>query len=49
MPRRLQEVIINHSHSCQIDQALNRQILEKKIVKIVKSVHGNRQKNRHKK
>ena len=35
-----------HDHSCQTDQALNRQILEKKIVKIGNCVHGNRQKKK---
>ena len=39
---------ICNNHSCQIDQSSNRQILEK-IVKIAKGVHGNRQRNRHKK
>ena len=34
----------SRTHSCQINKASNRQILEKKIVKIVKDVHGNRRK-----
>ena len=41
-----------HNPSCQIDEASNWQILEKKIIKIVKGVHGNRKQivkkcNRH--
>ena len=31
---------------CQINKATNHQISPKKIVKIVKGVHGNRKKNR---
>ena len=31
---------IYYTHSCQIDNASNRQIFGKKIVKIVKDLHG---------